>query len=938
MSDIRPAILVVYPFCLDHVGHGNIQRILAIARDLAANGFDVDLAYQGSATVAPVDGQYAGLRRVFRAQAGARSSEELVWNRRLTAFYTGHELPQSHMRPSAALAGLVRGLIEAEPYHAVVATYAFTAPLFAGLARRVLTICDVQDILHEHNSACQRTTGQSSSFSLPEGTEAFLWRQFDVLVAITPEDKARISNDALPHQTLISARHALATCASDAVPGDDDVALYAGSDNQSNVQSVTWLLEQVWPRVVAARPSARLRIAGLICNALPEGLTRLPGVELLGFQDDITPELTRCGVLAAPYLYGSGLKIKVVEAACAGKAIVTTTAGNLGTNLDSGRALAVHDDAEGFAGALVTLLGDRRTRVTVATEALTQARQLFSPEACYEPIRFAIRLQNIQQGIAPGNGLSPAILDRVQVIVGYAKPTRVVLWGNGSHTRILIQALAEIGVKAGLIVDGKGTEATVSDEGLPVVPGAGFELTAGDLVVLSSETFEHEMWQDLRDYREAGGHVLGLFNHRFISRDLLDRLSPQSRVQIGAPAPALRPDTRPAVVVWDSLVRHCDWWRLCAAYDFAAAAPQFGARGVIVMPTSAAGVMPVDLPRDVSLAPILEFDGRMVESCHPEGGTRGLARASEIMAASVRHITELTSLGAGDLLVLFQPSLSEVFGLARALAVRRRQAPAVVLYGCGSEYGNELPAEAVRAYWKLAVSELNDALDGRLNVAAAHRWEADSLKTQLDRSARVIGMPLSIPPARAMRAVPRFVCLGNAGVARVRPLLDTIIEIARPEGDAPLATIGWRSDQGDAPSWADPQWAPGLAAHLDLELLDLLPPLEMRAEIAGADAVIIMGDGSEGWLHVARQHAQASGVPVLQPRDSRDLIAPLRALVRGGSLDDSTITPPPDTIAQPGDVVLARVLELVTGRTPTVLPAPERSLPISSHELVTEMC
>jgi hypothetical protein len=938
MSDPRPAILVVYPFCLDHVGHGNIQRILAIARDLAANGFDVDLAYQGSATVPPVDGQYVGLRRVFRAQAGARSSEELSWTRRVTAFYAAHELPQAHMRPSAALAGLVRGLIEAEPYHAVVATYAFTAPLFAGLARRILTICDVQDILHEHNSACQRTTGQSSTFSLPEGTETFLWRQFDVLVAITPEDKARISADTLPHQHLISARHALATCASEATAGDDDVALYAGSDNQSNVQSVTWLLEQVWPRVVAARPSARLRIAGLICNALPEALTRLPGVELLGFQDDITPELTRCAVLAAPYLYGSGLKIKVVEAACAGKAIVTTTAGNLGTNLGAGRALAVHDDADAFAAALVTLLGDRQARVAMACEALTEARQLFSPEACYEPIRFAIRLQNIQNGIESGHGLSPAILDRVKVIVDYAKPARVVLWGNGSHTRSLVAALADIGVTAGLIVDGRGTETTVSEEGLPVVPGTEFELIVGDLVVLSSETFEHEMWRDLGAYREAGGHVLGLFNPRFISRDLLDRLSPHSRLRIGAPAPALRPDARPAVIVWDSLVRHTDWWRLCAAFDFVSAAPRFGARGVLVTPTSAAWAASIDLPRDVSLAPILEFDGRQLEGSHPEGGTRGLARASEIMAASVRHIAELTSLGAGDLLFLIQPSLSECLGLARALATRRRQVPTVVLYGVGSEYGNELTPEAVRAYWRLAVSELNDVLDGRLIVAATHRWEADTLKTQLDRTARVIGMPLSPPKARALRAVPRVVCLGHVGVARVRPLLEAIVEIVRPQGEAPLATIGWRSNQGDAPPWADEQWAVGLASNMEVDLLDPLPPLEMRAEIASADAVIIMGDGSENWLHVARQQAQAAGVLVLQPRDSRDLVAPLGALLRGKPLGETTITPASDTIAQPGEVVLGRVLELVTGRTPIMLDAAALAEPTLSHELATEMC
>ena len=419
MSD--SSILVVFPFCLDHVGHGNIQRALAVARYLAANGFKVDVAYQGNAKLAPVEEQYTPFRRVFRVEPGVRSSDDAVWSRRVTAFYAGHELPQAYMRPSAGLAALVRGLLEAEPYTAVVSSYAFTAPLFTGLSRRVLTICDLHDILHEHGDACQRTTGKASSFSLPEATEAFLWRQWDVLIAITPEDKARISSDILPHQQLLTARHAPGTCVTRAVPGDNDVALYAGSDNQSNVQAVTWLLEKVWPRVIATRPTARLRIAGLICNALPDALKKTAGIELLGFQDDISGELARCAVLAAPYLYGSGLKVKVVEAACAGKAIVTTTPGVVGTNLEIGREIAVHDQPEAFADALVTLLGDKRARTRVASAALAQARALYSPEACYGPVKFAIQLQNLKTDVPAGQGLVPVVLDRIKAVVNHVK-------------------------------------------------------------------------------------------------------------------------------------------------------------------------------------------------------------------------------------------------------------------------------------------------------------------------------------------------------------------------------------------------------------------------------------------------------------------------------------------------------------------------------------
>ncbi len=387
-ADVGP-LLIVCPFCLDHVGHGNIQRILALGRYLAANGAPVDLVYQGRARVPRVDAQYSAFRRAVAAAGRAPSSEEAEHAERLATFYGDRELPRPIMRPSAPLTALARSFMDTEPYVAAIGVYAFAAPIFANLRRRVLTICDVQDVIHAHGDGAVQATGQAGRFEMPAATEGFLWRQWDVLVAITPEDERRIRPEILPHQHLVSARHA-AIEARTASPGRDDVAFYAGSNNSSNVHAVTWLLERVWPLVRRARPAATLRVAGLICSALPAQLQHEPGVEVLGFQQDIDGETAACGVVVAPYLYGSGLKIKVVEAACAGKAIVTTSAGMVGTGLEKARALEAHDEPEAFANALSRLLGDRIARETLGEHARIQASTLFSAGACYAPIRLAI--------------------------------------------------------------------------------------------------------------------------------------------------------------------------------------------------------------------------------------------------------------------------------------------------------------------------------------------------------------------------------------------------------------------------------------------------------------------------------------------------------------------------------------------------------------------
>jgi hypothetical protein len=387
-------------------------------------------------------------------------------------------------------------------------------------------------------------------------------------------------------------------------------------------------------------------------------------------------------------------------------------------------------------------------------------------------------------------------------------------------------------------------------------------------------------------------------------------------------------------VVWDSGVTHNDWWRLCSARDLAAAAPDFGVRSVIVTPTSVAA-QAIDLPSDVSLAPVLEFAGRLLEGRDPDGGARGLARSNDLMTGAVQHVAELTSLSESDVLVAVLPSLSECFGLARALTARgRRHAPAVVLYGCGTEYGNELSPEAVRAYWRLAVSELSDAAGGRLTIAAKDPGEASALQARLARPVRIVGEPLPETVFREERAVPRIVCLGHIGVARVRPLLESIAELVRPsDGARPLATIAWRSNQG---AWADSSSAAGLACELGVDLLDALTPIELRDEIAGADAVVFMGDGSEGWQWVARRQAQAAGVPFLKPCDSRELVAQLAGILRDGEPDEA-FAPSSDQVAQPAHVVLGRLLECATGSAP-VRRAAVLSEFTAPHALVTEIC
>ena len=165
-----PSVLVVFPWCADHLGHGNIQRVLAIAEYLARHGVAVDFVYQGNPRVASRAHEWTRFRRVIRVE-GWRSSQDAAITRDVADFYSGFEPAPANFGPGTALIGVVRGLLDAIDYTAVIATYAWTAPMFGPLTRRALRIADVQDIISRHGQRCEAATGKPTAFSMAEDTE-----------------------------------------------------------------------------------------------------------------------------------------------------------------------------------------------------------------------------------------------------------------------------------------------------------------------------------------------------------------------------------------------------------------------------------------------------------------------------------------------------------------------------------------------------------------------------------------------------------------------------------------------------------------------------------------------------------------------------------------------------------------------------------------------
>jgi glycosyltransferase involved in cell wall biosynthesis len=104
---------------------------------------------------------------------------------------------------------------------------------------------------------------------------------------------------------------------------------------------------------------------------MPEWLTELavPNIIVDGEVPDVWEYMHRFSIMVVPLFSGSGIRIKLVEAMAAGKAIITTAIGAEGINYENGQHLLIAKDARSFTDAIVRLCDDKTLRDNLGKNA-----------------------------------------------------------------------------------------------------------------------------------------------------------------------------------------------------------------------------------------------------------------------------------------------------------------------------------------------------------------------------------------------------------------------------------------------------------------------------------------------------------------------------------------------------------------------------------------
>jgi polysaccharide biosynthesis protein PslH len=135
-----------------------------------------------------------------------------------------------------------------------------------------------------------------------------------------------------------------------------------------NVDAATRLIASIYPRVRAVYPDSILYIVG---DQPPPQLKQIAGagVVVTGRVPDVIPYLDRAALVVAPLRLGAGMRVKILEALAAGKAIIASPLAAQGLQPENGEQIMLAETDEQFVEAIVQLLGAPARRAALAARA-----------------------------------------------------------------------------------------------------------------------------------------------------------------------------------------------------------------------------------------------------------------------------------------------------------------------------------------------------------------------------------------------------------------------------------------------------------------------------------------------------------------------------------------------------------------------------------------
>lgn len=341
---------------------GNRRRIEAVCRQLRARGFELHFIWFAQ--------DFAGRVTDHDFRAMAKEFEQF----HVVPYVSGiKEAPRlgADRDWQPALEAQIRWCLQNNDYHIMWVNYVLLSRAFECIEHLpTVGVLDTHDILSGRAEMLARNGVGNEFFSLTEEEEARGIARADIVLGIQDEETAFFTG--LGQANAMTLQYsATGTALHAGRSGQEDAALTVGiigSANNIAIECTRRLLVSLANQEAVQSGLLKVRIGGGMSRAFADFSE--PWLEVIGAVDDVADFYASVDMIAVPNSFGTGLKIKAVEALSYGMPVASTAHGFLGFNSNDRAHKAADEKALAAELAFVAQNPEELSRLTALTAEL----------------------------------------------------------------------------------------------------------------------------------------------------------------------------------------------------------------------------------------------------------------------------------------------------------------------------------------------------------------------------------------------------------------------------------------------------------------------------------------------------------------------------------------------------------------------------------------
>lgn len=256
----------------------------------------------------------------------------------------------------------IKSLCTANNIDTVIVEYVFFSKCLINFDSGTRKLLDTHDVFSDRHEKFLAQGKKPIWFSTTKKQEAKALNRADYVIAIQKEERDFFSE--LTQRPVITTGHPVFVTAPSS-PKRHNTLLFMGSDNLNNIDAVNYFLVNIFPLILKQKPDVELLLVGTICNRIDEQ----DNVIKLGKVDDLDEIYQLATVVINPIQFGTGLKIKNIEALGYSKPLVTTTIGAAGMEAGINHAFLIGDNPNEFTKAVLSILSSKHQQKALSEGA-----------------------------------------------------------------------------------------------------------------------------------------------------------------------------------------------------------------------------------------------------------------------------------------------------------------------------------------------------------------------------------------------------------------------------------------------------------------------------------------------------------------------------------------------------------------------------------------